>query len=543
MSRTGAELIAEILEDLKISKVFGNPGTTELPFINAISKTESIDYIQALHEDIAVGIASGYSQKMLDYYNTDEVYTPLSIVNLHTTPGLLHGAGNIYNSKFSNSPVIITTGSQDPNHENKNPMLNGEREQTIQDYVKWSETVTNVDDIPYVFRRAAREALTPPMGPVYIDIPIPIQTQYTEEAPRPIGSIPRINKAPRSELHPAVDLIDQSNDPLIFVGDHIANEGEHSINSVKDLAHTINAPVYGEILLSKTSYPMNDEHWIGILGADESPQEIEYTPDLILQIGSSMNTALLQENQKQLDVPVIEIASNSSHLQYSERSDHSLLGHIGGTVAELVNMVQKKEESDLQKYRAKRQQQFKNQAESTNTSKLPTRYDVAQSTNEALSDNYTLIDEGVTTGFMLRNLLEQAFGQFNGTKGGGLGEGLPLSVGFAIAEQELDKNSTIISFIGDGAFQYYPQTLYTATRYDTCPLKVVVANNNGYEILKEPDDEDTDELDITDALDVPQIAQGYGMTQHSLVNKNDLKTQLESLFETEENLLINIPIE
>src|ERR671927_357633 len=81
---------------------FGNPGTTELPILDGFTNHPSVRYVEALHEDIAVGMAMGYAR----------LAGNLGVVNLHVAPGLAHGLGNLYNAWRARIPLLVTAGQQ-----------------------------------------------------------------------------------------------------------------------------------------------------------------------------------------------------------------------------------------------------------------------------------------------------------------------------------------------------------------------------------------------------------------------------------------------
>ena len=90
------------LEALGIDRIFGNPGTTELPFVDGCLDYPSIEYVLSLHEDIAVAQAMGYARAS----------GKPGVVNLHVTPGLGHGLSNIFNASRGRVPLLITVGQQ-----------------------------------------------------------------------------------------------------------------------------------------------------------------------------------------------------------------------------------------------------------------------------------------------------------------------------------------------------------------------------------------------------------------------------------------------
>src|SRR5580704_19158282 len=83
--RRGAGVLLEVLRSEGARYVFGNPGTTELPLIDALVDATDIKYILALQEASAVAMADGYAQA---------AGRP-GVLNLHTTGGLGHGWGNL----------------------------------------------------------------------------------------------------------------------------------------------------------------------------------------------------------------------------------------------------------------------------------------------------------------------------------------------------------------------------------------------------------------------------------------------------------------
>lgn len=97
MTRTGADYFVEALEEYRVSHVFGNPGTTELPIMSALSDSD-VEYVLSLHEDIAGGAAAGYATSRRYHSHGDPSVNPLGVVNLHIAPGTAHGLGNVFDS-------------------------------------------------------------------------------------------------------------------------------------------------------------------------------------------------------------------------------------------------------------------------------------------------------------------------------------------------------------------------------------------------------------------------------------------------------------
>ena len=112
---SGRSAFLSILKDEGITHLFGNPGTTELPIMHALSEFPEMNYVLGLQEAIVIAMADGYSRAT----------GKLSACNVHVAPGLGNAMGAIYNAKFVGSPIIITAGQQEQGHGLMEPMLYG----------------------------------------------------------------------------------------------------------------------------------------------------------------------------------------------------------------------------------------------------------------------------------------------------------------------------------------------------------------------------------------------------------------------------------
>ena len=155
---SGRSALMEILKDEGVEYLFGNPGTTELPLMDTLTDHPELKYVLGLQESIAMGMADGYSR----------VSGKLSAVNLHVAAGLGNAIGAIFNAKFFGSPVLVTAGQQEHGLSLTEPMLYDDLVKMAAPVTKWATEVERVQDLPRVFRRAAKVALTPPTGPVFV---------------------------------------------------------------------------------------------------------------------------------------------------------------------------------------------------------------------------------------------------------------------------------------------------------------------------------------------------------------------------------------
>ena len=93
--------------------IFGNPGTTELPLMDAFATERDIRYVLALQEAPAMGMADGYAQAS----------GQLSCVNLHAAPGLGNAMGMLYDAQKAGAPIIVTAGQHEQRFNFTEPLL------------------------------------------------------------------------------------------------------------------------------------------------------------------------------------------------------------------------------------------------------------------------------------------------------------------------------------------------------------------------------------------------------------------------------------
>jgi len=157
----GRQAFVELLISEGVTHLFGNPGTTELPIMEALPDYPQLKFVLGLQESVVMGMADGFARAS----------RKLTAANVHVAPGLGNAMGALYNAKFSGSPVILTAGQQEQGHGLLEPLLYDDLASMAAPLVKWSIEVTRLQDLPLIMRRAAKIAMTPPTGPVFISLP------------------------------------------------------------------------------------------------------------------------------------------------------------------------------------------------------------------------------------------------------------------------------------------------------------------------------------------------------------------------------------
>jgi benzoylformate decarboxylase len=477
---TGAEAMYEFMVREGVAYVFGNPGTTELPLMDMFAARNEIEYILALHEDSAVGIAVGYA----------EATGRPAVVNLHTNPGLAHGLGNLYNAYRAGTPLIVTAGQQDTRAMLDEPLLWADMVELARQHTKWSWEVRTAAEIPAAMARAFKTAMTPPTGPVFLSLPVNLMEERAEMEFPLLTRVGCRVRGDRASIQTAATLLAAAKSPAIISGDSVARSG--AVDEVAKLATLIAARVHTEPLNSLMDFPTSHPLFAGPLFANAKQVRDQLGGvDVIVAIGTNNLVPLVYTGAPMLppEAKLIQISPDDRELGKNYAAEVAVVGDplsvaaelnqtlehlIAGTVAEIVETRRSIVTGRIAETRRK----FAEQATASGTPMLPGF--VARQMREAAAPDSVLVDESVTSTAFVRTLFElNEPNTYFYAKGGSLGLGVPEAVGVKLAMPERQ----VLCAVGDGSALYSIQALWTAARYKLSVV-FVVFNNSSYMILK-----------------------------------------------------------
>src|SRR5580700_5475082 len=110
---SGKRAFLELLKQEGVEILFGNPGTTELPLMDALAVEIELRYVLGLQEAAVLAMADGYAQAS----------GKLAVVNLHVAPGLGNAMGMLYDALKAGSPLLVTAGQHDQDFTVSEPLL------------------------------------------------------------------------------------------------------------------------------------------------------------------------------------------------------------------------------------------------------------------------------------------------------------------------------------------------------------------------------------------------------------------------------------
>ena len=479
--RRGADLLVEVLRSEGVRYIFGNPGTTELPLIDALTEAPDIAYILALQEATAVAMADGYAQG---------ARRP-AFLNLHTAGGLGHAMGGLVNSQVSGTPLVVTAGQQDLRHALTDPLLMGDLVAIADPVMKWAREVTSPDQIPILLRRAFHDAGAAPSGPVFLSLPMDVMEAMSSV---PAGETSTIDQravaGSLDRLAERLAAIAPGRLALI-AGDEIdASDASAQMVALADL---LAAPVYGSSWPAHIPFPTAHPLWAGNLPTRaDAIADILGRYDAVFALGGkSLITVLYSEvSAVPPGVQVFQLSADVRDLGRTYATALSMVGDIRASLDALLPLLGPRlaDRADAFEHlrsqavtaRAGRRARLAAAADAAFEDPVIAPLVAAREVARAVGAETTIVDEAPATLTHLRTFLDSPSAhQYAAMRGGVLGWGMPAAVGFSLG---LDR-APVVCVVGDGAAMYSPQALWTAA-HEKLPVTFVVINNAEYNILK-----------------------------------------------------------
>ncbi|MFC3504600.1 benzoylformate decarboxylase [Micromonospora krabiensis] len=521
---TVRETTYDLLRSLGLTTVFGNPGSTEEPFLQEFPP--DFHYVLALHEASAVGIADGYAQA---------TGRPAH-VNLHTAPGTGNGMGNLVTAWHNKTPLIVTAGQQTREMLLLEPRLTSRRAtEFAQPYVKWAYEPVRAQDIPGALLRAYATAVQPPAGPVFLSLPLDDWAQPADPPPPPRSVATRYAPDPE-QLARFADLLAGSRNPALVFGAAVDRADGWPLAAA--LAERLAAPVWSAPAPERAGFPEDHPHYRGVLPFAIGPlADTLRGHDTILVVGAPVFRYYPHVPGEYLPdgARLLHVTDDPDEVARAPVGD-SVLADPGLALAALVDLVP----------RADRPAPEPSPAPPPPEVTTPLSADAlfAALAGHWPADGVLVQESPSNLSALRRRLRITRPSSYFTMASGGLGYGLPAAVGVALAERDTGRGRPVVAVIGDGSFHYSVQALWTAARL-RLPLVVVVPVNQQYAILKAfaelKDTPGVPGLDLP-GLDLTAVARGYGCHARVVQTPDELGEALADGLAADGPTVLPVPI-
>jgi benzoylformate decarboxylase len=455
---TVREAALRLFRALGMTTVFGNPGSTELPMFREFPS--DFRYILGLQESIVVGMADGYAQATRN----------AGLVNLHSAVGVGHAMGNMFTAFKNQTPLVITAGQQARSILPFEPFLFSARPTELpQPYVKWSCEPARAEDVPLALARAYYVAMQPPRGPVLVSIPVDDWDRLC--APVEAREVSEVVRGDPGFLETVARELSAAESPAFVVGAGVARDD--AWDEVIALAELHQARVWVSPLSARNSFPEDHRLFAGFLAADRAKIVASLTGhDVILVLGAPAFTYHVEGSG-----PHVPPGAKLLHLV--DEPGIAAWAPVGiSVVTSLKHGIRDLLAGPAPRPRAAPGKLVR-----------PPRLSGTPFTDKYLMQQLAslrppgsiIVEEAPSTRTPMHDylpILERD--TFYTCASGGLGHGLPASVGVAMAR----RGEKVIALLGDGSSLYSIQGLWTAAQLKL-PITFIIVNNRRYEALEQ----------------------------------------------------------
>ena len=439
-----------VFEHFGVDRLFGNPGSTELPMLKALP----VPYVMGLNEAVVMGMADGYARSS----------GKPALVNLHSSAGTGHSLGNLFTAWKNNAPIVVTAGQQARSILPHDPFLFAERATEFpRPYVKFSIEPARAEDVPLALARAFVTALTPPMGPVFVSIPVDDWERECTMPPLPDVTL-RAHPDPAG-IEQIAALLEKAESPALVLGTGAANCG--AWEAAIALAEKAGLSVWGAPYAARETFPEDHRQFAGFLNAWRDQIRDALAPhDAILVAGAPVFTYHVEGSGPHWPegAQLMALSDDPQHLA-NLPGGGGVLGDVKAGLEALSKLLPPRE------FAGKTHKLIDPEPEMTAAHVL--KRIAALRPKEAV-----IIEEAPTArGPEHVTLPITREGGFYTCASGGLGYSLPAAVGIAIGQSD-----KVIAILGDGAAMYTVQGLFAAHQ-EGANVSFVILNNSAYAAL------------------------------------------------------------
>ncbi|MFF4266597.1 thiamine pyrophosphate-binding protein [Streptomyces virginiae] len=472
----GRERLIEQFKADGLKVMFGNPGTVEQGFLDAVDAAEDFRYVLALQETVAAGIADGYARAT----------GGAALLQLHSGVGLGNGIGMLYQSLRGHTPLVVVAGDAGVRYDAMDAQMACDLVAMAKPVTKYATRVTDPRSVLRTVRRAVKIALTPPRGPVFVALPMDVLDELNSEPVLPSTEVlTDVSPSPAS-VGRAAELLASAERPIVLVGDGVALSGAQK--ELVAVAELLGADVY-EVDSSEVNIAASHPLRRGQTGHMFGPHSKELVGDAdgVLIVGTYVFPEVFPELESpfragakvvHIDLNAYEIAKNHPVDLGLAADPKQALRALAGVLERRLGPQRRAAAAARLDVRTRERVREIRSAGSGADDGTPMAV-FLKTLAERTGGDLIVFDEALTTSpLVTRYLPAERPGDYHLTRGGSLGVGFPGAVGAKLARPE----RLVVGFAGDGGSMYTYQALWTAARHGI-DAKFVVCNNRKYRLL------------------------------------------------------------
>jgi benzoylformate decarboxylase len=529
---TVRDATCQVARDLGMTTWFGNPGSTEVPLLADLP--DGIDYLLALHENAAVGMAAGHA-----------IATGRpALVSLHTAAGLGNAVNALAAARVSRAPLVVLVGQQDRRHLAFEPFLTGRLQGLAGDYPVAAHLPLRPQDVPGAVARAHHEAATW-SGPALVVVPMDDWAAPMDDAviAAPAACRP-VTGVAAADVAPIAQMLDGARSPALIVG---AGAGDQAAwDALVKLADRLDCRVWQEPFTGRAGFPQDHPRFAGFVPAGRAAlRDTLAGHDVLLVVGAGV-LRQYQYEPGPLFAEGTAVAVITADPAEAHRSPAlmALIAPPAGACALLAQTVAARGSAPAPSpggaatgrpgARGRRAGEARDGLRAE---------DVLVALAARLDADAVVVEETPSSREILQEILpaRNPLG-YLGAAMGNLGFALPQAIGVRLA----DPARPVVAVLGDGSAIYGIQALWSAAHYGIGVLVIVLANER-YAVMDhlvsrrgKPPWPGFREVSLA------RVADGFGCPADSVATHDSLAEVLDQVVPTlrtrREPLLLNVEV-
>ena len=539
-----SEIIAAELKKNKIDSIFMLTGYGAMYLNDAIEKTK-IKFFAARNEAAAPMMAEAYAK-----YSGG-----IGAVCVTAGPGATNALPGLAEAYVDSAPIIVLSGQVEKefssdNYKNIFFRTLGTAEfpitRVIKNITKYSVTLKNPYNCLYEIQKALYLSKSGRPGPVWIEIPLDVQSYKI----RDLGKLKKfkkpITKKKNININHFIKLINDSKNPLFIIGNGIKQS--QTSKNFKYLSNYLKIPFLNS-RFALDLFPYSLKENMGLLGIKGSlfGDKLINKSDLIIAMGCRMAPTLSMGNPKNFfqNKKLISINNDKNEL---ENPFYKFDVKINTELKDfflLLNKYKKKlnvKNNSWLKYceNIKKQNEIPNIYKKNNPIDL---YRFMFDLCEFSSKKHVLITDAGSNYYIGGQAWKFEKGQTEiaSTTNAAMGLSVPLSIGACIASKK-----QILSVTGDGSIELNIQELKTISHYNL-NIKTFVINNGGYVSMKKWQDDyfegnrlDTEKKTGVGTMNFKKIAEAFDLRYLKIKSVSEIKKNLKKITSNNKPYLVEV---
>ncbi|WP_428409573.1 acetolactate synthase 3 large subunit [Hyphococcus sp.] len=477
MTKSGAELLLDALEEQGVEVIFGYPGGAVLPIYDALYARDTIRHILVRHEQGALHAAEGYAR------STGKVGVAL----VTSGPGATNAVTGLADALLDSIPIVCITGQV------ARPLIGTDAFQECdttgitRSCTKHNYLAKSAHTLSSTVHEAFHVARNGRPGPVLIDIPKDIQfeaAQYTSRADarnRNCIVTPEIN---RNQIDQVVDLMRYARRPVLYTGGGVINAGPEASKTLRELAKATGFPVTST-LMGLGAFPASDSQWLGMLGMHGSfeANNAMHDCDLMIAIGARFDDRVtgrldaFSPNSRKVHIDI-----DPSSINKNVPVDIGIIGDAGAIMEAMLAEWKRRDKEEthdrariegwleqIDGWRARKSFQYKRSKDVIKPQYAIERlYALTRGKNV-----YVTTEVGQHQMWAAQHFHFDEPNRWMTSGGlGTMGYGLPAALGVQAAYPD----ALVIDIAGDASVQMTMQEMSAAVQHDL-PIKIFILNN------------------------------------------------------------------